>query len=150
MTINTTLKTVATLDIGKVAKASGLAVSTLRYYEERGLITPSGRQGLRRYFKSDIIERLALITLAKQTGFSLDEIKSLLTQHITTSQQKQKPLIDREKLREKADDLDKQIKALTTMRDGLRHAADCPANNHFECPTFLRILKITNQRKKER
>ena len=38
------------LDIADVAKRSGLPASTLRYYEERGLITPIGRRGLRRLF----------------------------------------------------------------------------------------------------
>jgi hypothetical protein len=41
----------------------------------------------------------------------------------------------------KADELDKTIRKLTDMRDGLRHAAACPARSHMECPTFRRILR---------
>ncbi len=41
----------------------------------------------------------------------------------------------------KADDLDATITRLTAMRDGLRHAAACPAVSHMECPTFRRILR---------
>jgi hypothetical protein len=40
----------------------------------------------------------------------------------------------------KADELDAMIRKLSAMRDGLRHAAACPAPSHMECPTFRRIL----------
>ena len=48
------------MDIGEVAKRSGMRVSTLRYYEEMRLIRSSGRRGLRRQFEADVLERLAL------------------------------------------------------------------------------------------
>lgn len=41
----------------------------------------------------------------------------------------------------KADELDKTIRQLGAMRDGLRHAAACPAPSHMECPKFRRILR---------
>jgi hypothetical protein len=41
----------------------------------------------------------------------------------------------------KADDLDRTIRRLSALRDGLRHAAACPAPSHMECPTFQRLLK---------
>ena len=62
------------LDIGEVAKRSGLPVSTLRFYEEKGLIASIGRNGLRRIFDASVLERLALITLGRNAGFSLEEI----------------------------------------------------------------------------
>ncbi|HSX56098.1 MAG TPA: MerR family DNA-binding transcriptional regulator, partial [Sphingomonas sp.] len=46
------------LDIAQVAKRSGVAASTLRYYEERGLIESIGRRGLRRTFDPGVLERL--------------------------------------------------------------------------------------------
>ena len=49
------------MDIAEVARRSGLPASTLRYYEERGLISSVGRQGLRRLFHPTVLERLALI-----------------------------------------------------------------------------------------
>ena len=49
------------LDIGEVARQSGVPASTLRYYEEKGLIASSGRHGLRRLFDAGVLERLALI-----------------------------------------------------------------------------------------
>jgi hypothetical protein len=40
----------------------------------------------------------------------------------------------------KAQELDRTIRRLSAMRDGLRHAAACPAPSHMECPTFRRLL----------
>lgn len=120
------------MDIGEVAKASGLPASTLRFYEEKGLIQSNGRNGLRRLFSANVIERLALISLGRNAGFSLDEIGEMFTP--------EGPDINRKLLAAKADELDRKIKELTAMRDGLRHAAACKAPNHFECPKFLRLL----------
>jgi DNA-binding transcriptional MerR regulator len=121
------------LDIGEVARRSGLSVSTLRYYEERGLIAPTGRRGLRRQFDPGVLERLGLIAIGRAGGFSLDEIARLLGSG-------DEPPLDRTMLTAKADELDERIRRLTAMRDGLRHAAACPAPSHLECPTFRRIL----------
>ena len=119
------------MDIGKVAKASGLAPSTLRYYEEIGLIQSSGRKGLRRLFQPKVLEELALISLGKKAGFSLDNIRGMFTPR--------GPEIDRGQLLEKANELDNKIAELSAIRDGLRHAAACKAANHLECPSLLRI-----------
>ena len=122
------------LDIAAVAQRSGLPASTLRFYEEKGLITSVGRRGLRRLFDADVVERLALIALGRAAGFSLEEMALMFTQ-------KGRPRLDRQKLAAKADELDKTIHELSAMRDGLRHAAACRAPSHMECPTFRRILK---------
>ena len=47
------------MDIAEVAKRSGMAASTLRYYEKKGLIASTGRQGLRRTFGKDVLPRAA-------------------------------------------------------------------------------------------
>ncbi|QGZ40946.1 DNA-binding transcriptional MerR regulator [Pseudoduganella flava] len=123
----------ALLDIGEVARRSGMAPSALRYYEAKGLIAASGRHGLRRLFDGAVLERLALIALGRASGFTLDEIGAMFTQEGKLN-------IDRALLLAKADDLDRTIRRLTALRDGLRHAARCQAPNHLECPTFQRIL----------
>lgn len=125
------------MDIAEVAKASRLPASTLRFYEERGLIESIGRHGLRRQFNASVIERLALISLGSNAGFSLDEIADMFTPD--------GPDIDRALLLAKADELDRKIKELVSMRDGLRHAAACRAQSHFECPTFLRLLRVAGK-----
>jgi len=125
------------MDIAEVAKASGLPASTLRFYEEKGLIKSYGRNGLRRLFSANVVERLALISLGRNAGFSLDEIYEMFTPD--------DPVINRALLLAKAGELDRKIKELTSMRDGLLHAAVCQAPNHFECPKFLRLLSIAGK-----
>jgi DNA-binding transcriptional MerR regulator len=121
------------LDISEVAQRSGVPASTLRFYEEKGLIASTGRQGLRRRFDSGVLERLALIALGSAAGFSLDEIARMFAPD-------GRPSIDRQMLAAKAQQLDATIRRLSAMRDGLRHAAACPAPSHLECPTFRRLL----------
>lgn len=123
------------MDIAAVAKRSGVPASTLRFYEKKGLIRSVGRQGLRRVFSGNILERLALIALGRTAGFSLDEIARMIGS-------KGNPNIDRDLLVNKADELDKTIKRLSAMRDGLRHAAVCSAPSHMECPKFRRLLGL--------
>ena len=125
------------MDIAEVSKASGLPASTLRFYEEKGIIQSNGRNGLRRLFSANVIERLALISLGRKVGFSLDEISEMFTP--------EGPDIDRALLSAKADELDRKIRELTAMRNGLRHAAACKAPSHFECPKFLRLLRIAGK-----
>ncbi|WAZ19741.1 helix-turn-helix domain-containing protein [Streptomyces cinnabarinus] len=122
------------LDIAEVSRRAGLPASTLRYYEERGLIASSGRRGLRRQYDPGVLQRLALIALGRSAGFSLDEIAR-------TFAPDGPPDIDRGMLAAKADELEARIKELGVLRDSLRHAAACPAPSHMECPTFRRILR---------
>ena len=122
------------MDIGEVAKRSGLPASALRYYEQKGLIASNGRQGLRRTFDAGVLERLALIALGRTAGFSLDEIAAMFGTD-------GRPDIDRQALRAKAREIDATIHRLVALRRGLRHAAACPAPDHMACPTFRRLLK---------
>lgn len=122
------------LDIGDVSRQSGLPASTLRFYEEIGLIASIGRRGLRRQFDARVLERLALIALGRAAGFSLNEIATVFAPD-------GRPRIDRRMLATKADELDRRIRKLTAMRDGLRHAAVCPAPSHMECPAFRRYVR---------
>lgn len=122
------------MDISEVAKRSGLQASALRYYESKGLINPLARDGGRRRFSPQVLDQLALIALGQAAGFSLDEIRDMLTPG-------GQPHIDRGLLTAKADDLDRMIKRLKAVSDGLRHAAACPAPSHAECPSFQRLLK---------
>jgi DNA-binding transcriptional MerR regulator len=122
------------MDITEVARCSGIPASTLRFYEEKGLIASIGRRGLHRVFDPGVLERLALIALGRSAGFSLDEIALMFAPD-------GRPRIDRQMLAAKAEELDRTIRKLTEMRDGLRHAAACRAPSHMECPTFRRILR---------
>jgi DNA-binding transcriptional MerR regulator len=133
------------MDINEVARASGVPASTLRYYEEKGLIASVGRRGLRRTFEPRVVERLALIALGRAAGFSLEEIARIFAPD-------GRPRIDRRMLAGKADELDRTIRQLTAMRDGLRHAAACAAPSHLDCPTFRRLMSAaaSGERRKKR
>ncbi len=130
------------LDIGEVAERCGLPASTLRFYEEKGLIASVGRRGLRRLFASEALDRLSLIALGRAAGFSLDEIGAMLGLDGA-------PQIDRGRLSGKADELDQTIRRLTALRNALRHAAECPAPSHMECPTFNRLRQAAVARGRE-
>jgi DNA-binding transcriptional MerR regulator len=88
---------------------------------------------LRRRYNPNVLERLAVIALGRSAGFSLAEIAGMFAAD-------GHPNIDRRLLTAKADELDQTIRKMTAMRDGLRHAAACPAPTHMECPTFRRLL----------
>ena len=122
------------LDIAEVVQRAGVPASTLRFYEEKGLIAASGRRGLRRQYDPAVLERLALIAMGRTGGFSLDEIARMFAPD-------GQPRIDREALAARAEELDRTIRELGVLRDSLRHAAACPAPSHMECPTFRRLLK---------
>jgi len=109
--------------------------STLRFYEEKSLVTPVGRRGLKRLFDRSIFERLALIALGRAAGFSLDEIASMFGRD-------GRPGIDRKRLAAKADEMDQTIRKLSAVRNSLRHAAACPKAHHMECVTFRRLVRI--------
>lgn len=129
----------AIFDIGEVARQAGVAPSTLRFYEAKGLIASSGRRGLRRLFDGAVLERLALIALGRAAGFTLDEIGAMFAGD-------GKLALNRAMLAGRADELDRTIRRLTALRDGLRHAAVCSAPSHLECPRFRRILAAANRR----
>ncbi|HET8901288.1 MAG TPA: helix-turn-helix domain-containing protein [Holophagaceae bacterium] len=127
------------MDISEVARRSGLPASTLRFYEEKKLIASVGRRGLHRLFGAGVLERLALISLGRAAGFSLDEIRRMFAPDGRLR-------IDRSKLAAKAEEVDQRVRELGALRDGLRHAAACPAPSHLECPTFRRLLRVAARR----
>ena len=122
------------LDISEVARRASVAASTLRFYEQKGLIASIGRRGLHRQFSPDVLERLALIALGRAAGFSLAEIGLMFAPDGDVR-------LDRKMLTAKAEELDRTISELSAMRDSLRQAAACPAPSHMECPNFRRHLQ---------
>jgi len=69
----------ATLTIGQVAKRAGLNVSALRYYEQQGLLPEAPRLHGQRRYGEETLARLGVIDVAKRAGFSLAEIRLMLT-----------------------------------------------------------------------
>ncbi|HEY4664823.1 MAG TPA: helix-turn-helix domain-containing protein [Comamonas sp.] len=125
------------MDISEVVKRTGLAASTIRFYEEKGLIQSVGRHAQRRLFGPDILDRLALFMLGRAAGFSLQEMAAMLNAQ-------GEPEIDRQMLLRKARELDATIGRLKAVRDGLKHAANCPESSHLVCPTFQRLMRAAS------
>lgn len=131
------------MDISEVVRRTGIAASALRFYEKKGLIVPVSSQGMRRQYAPAVVDRLALIALGQAGGFSLDEISDMFARDGTST-------IDRALLVAKADEVEATIVQLQAIVQGLRHAAVCPVENHMQCETFNRLLKIaTASRKKQ-
>src|ERR1700742_4955529 len=65
------------LTIGDVARRAGVAATTLRYYEQIGLVLPPGRRGGQRRYDEAVLARLEVIGLCKTAGFTLEEIQLL-------------------------------------------------------------------------
>lgn len=118
------------MDIGIVAKKTGLKPSTLRYYEKIGLIQSNGRNGLRRTYSKNVMKKLQLIILLKNNYFSLNDIKKMLDRGD----------IDRQYLLEKEKELQRKIIELSAVCETLQHIARCPQKNHFDCVSFQKLL----------
>ena len=123
------------IDIAELSKRTGLPASTLRYYEEKSLITSIGRRGLKRLFDPEVLQSLALVALGRKAGFSLTEIASFL---IGDRRQN----VNRDELRIKAAEIERQIIVLQQVQRGLIHAVECPAPNHLECPRFQKMMRV--------
>ncbi|MBD8451188.1 MerR family transcriptional regulator [Serratia rubidaea] len=121
------------LDIGLVAKLSGVAPSTLRFYEKKGLITPIGRNGLRRQYRQDVLHTLQLIALGQAEGFTLEEMRGMFDAQ-------GKVTIEREKMLERARAIDKAILRLQLLSRGLKHVANCTQPDHSQCHEFQKTV----------
>ncbi len=110
------------MTIGDLAKRSGLSISAIRYYQRRGLLPArDANRGWQRY-DVGALSRLAVIELAKRTGFTLDEVAVLLDAvDATTSPAAAWKAMFEAKLTE----IDERMQTLTAMRLLLTDALDC-------------------------
>ncbi len=115
------------LSIGEVGKAAGLAPSAIRFYESEGLIPRAARRGGRRVYGESIVDRLALIDLAKGAGFTVAEIRRLLGGFTrrTPPGERWRTLAET-----KLEELEARIAEAERMKRLLRIVMRC------ECPTF--------------
>ena len=118
------------LRIGEVARRTGLRPSAIRYYEECKLIAPNGRSGGSRRYDDRAVERLALIAFAKEAGFTLAEIRRLLTgfREGTPASERWQTLV-----RGKLIELDRAAERIETMRSILKRAIRCGCLDLDEC-----------------
>ncbi len=113
------------LPIGEVAETTGIAVSALRYYEEIGVISSTARVGGKRRFDPATIGRVSFIQRAKEAGFSLEEIGTILDDETGSW----RVLVDDKliELTERKDRLETMISMLAEIREcGCGAVASCP------------------------
>ena len=125
----------ARLAIGELARRTGSATSALRYYERIGLLPPAERAGGRRHYPPASAERIALIRLYHDAGFTLAEIRQLLAQG-----SRRRPTWTRLAER-KIDELDARIAEAQHARTLLEHALGCPHRDLLSCPSFRAALQ---------
>jgi MerR family redox-sensitive transcriptional activator SoxR len=121
--------------IGELARRTGLASSALRYYERAGLLSPTTRAGGRRHYGSSTVERVAVIRVCQDAGFTLREIRALLT--VWSRRSRLWTALANAKLRE----LDTRIAQAKRAKTLVQHALACPHRNLVTCPHFRATVK---------
>jgi MerR family transcriptional regulator, redox-sensitive transcriptional activator SoxR len=125
----------AALSIGEVAEKAEVNVSAIRFYERNGLLPQAERVGGQRRFTTDTVRRLGIIDVAKQAGFSLNEVGVLLDsidQGAPAHEQLQ-ALAAR-----KLPEVDALIERAQAMRDWLTAASTCGCDSLESCALFVR------------
>jgi MerR family mercuric resistance operon transcriptional regulator len=109
------------LTIGRLAKEAGVNLETVRYYERRGLLPkpPRTASGYR-LFPSDATRRLKFIRRAQELGFSLKEIRELLSLRVSRSSTSKDI---RARAHAKIADIEAKIKSLESIKKTLRNLA---------------------------
>jgi MerR family mercuric resistance operon transcriptional regulator len=132
------------MTIAGLARAGGVGVETIRYYQRRGLIDTPAREegmgqrgGIRRYGADDV-RKLRFIRSAQAAGFSLEEIAELLTLHVADDRERARALAEA-----RIEALDARIAELTAARDALRRLArDCGSGRAGPCPILAAFDRL--------
>jgi MerR family transcriptional regulator, redox-sensitive transcriptional activator SoxR len=125
-----------TFGIGELVRRSGVAASTIRYYEQIGLLPPSRRVNTKRRYDSSIMRKLDVIGLAKRAGFKINEIQGLLHDFPADT-----PPADRWQAfaEQKMVELQAQMRQLEAMRSLLSQTLVCDCASIDECPEAVEI-----------
>jgi len=120
--------------VGKVASRCGVKVSTLHFYEEKGLIHSWRNEGNQRRYQKDVIRRVSVIKAAQKVGISLNSIKEALA---TLPESRTPDTQDWEVLaRHWKADLDAKITYLEKLRDSLSGCIGCGCLSMKNCPIY--------------
>lgn len=120
------------LTVGEVARRSGVAVSTLHFYESKGLIASTRTGGNQRRYPALVLRTIAIIKVAQRTGIPLEEIKRALGRYppnskLTAAQWGEMSSAWRE-------DLNARIRTLQALRDSLDNCIGCGCLSLEDCP----------------
>jgi MerR family redox-sensitive transcriptional activator SoxR len=117
--------------IGEIARDAGLRTSAIRYYERLGLLPSPERRGGRRHYTGDVLLRLEVIRFARESGFTLREIRKLISGRPYSASL-------RELASDKVAELDGVIERARTMQALLRSALRCNCLAPEDCGRLLR------------
>ena len=120
------------LTVGEVAERSGVAISTLHFYESEGLITSWRNTGNQRRYAREVLRRVAVIKVAQRTGIPLAEIREALA---TLPEKRTPTSADWKKLSARwRERLNRRIECLTRLRDQLDGCIGCGCLSVESCP----------------
>jgi DNA-binding transcriptional MerR regulator len=126
------------LTIGDVAARAGVRTSTLRYYEQEGLMTPAERVSGQRRYSGEAVEQLTVIRFCQALGFSLGEIRDILAPPRGRAQkQRWRGLVDA-----KLVELGEVVARAEAMAAMLRTSRDCECVDVRECAARCTPLVI--------
>ena len=133
----------ASWSVGKVAARCGVKVSTLHFYEEKGLISSWRNEGNQRRYPKEVLRRIAVIKAAQKVGISLEEIKTVLS---ALPGNRTPDTQDWEVLALKwRKDLDAKINYLERLRDSLTGCIGCGCLSMKNCPIYNADDKLVKQ-----
>jgi MerR family mercuric resistance operon transcriptional regulator len=128
--------------IGRLAKTTAVNVETIRYYQRRGLLAEPVKphKGIRRYTERDA-QRVRFIKQGQKLGFSLDELKELMS--LEDEQQCQEA---RNIALKKLSSIQERIDGLKNMEKALSDLIECCSQNADEvsCPIIMALLNASN------
>lgn len=119
---------------GRVSKRCGVKVSTLHFYESKGLIKSSRSHGNQRRYHKDVLRRISVIKAAQQMGISLESIKQALAtlpENRTPTQQDWELLATGWQ-----SELNARIRAMEALRDSLTGCIGCGCLSMKNCPIY--------------
>lgn len=120
------------LSVGEIARRSGVPVSTLHFYEAKGLIESFRNRGNQRRYPRSVLRRVAVIKVAQRTGIPLAEIRDALS---VLPHDRPLTAADWRKLSETwKRRLDERIASLTALRDHLTGCIGCGCLSMTDCP----------------
>ena len=122
------------LKIGRVAQIAKVRPSAIRFYEEQGLLPRPMRRSGRRIYDRDILLRLTIIALAKDAGFTIREIRHLLTGYAgaTTAGKRWSELAER-----KLEEVEARIIAAQRVRKVLNDVSRCSCHSLDDCARLV-------------
>ncbi len=135
------------MNISDVAKKTGLTSKAIRFYEEKGLVTPPLRSenGYRSYTQSHLDE-LTLLRQARQVGFNLEECKELV--HLFNDPGRRSADVKARTL-QKVAEIERHIVELNDMRAQLLALAEsCPGDDSADCPIMDNLSGCCHRRSK--